>query len=49
MVARAKEQHNISTSLLKGYETENVFNDLSIIENLDFKDVDKYKKSFINN
>ena len=37
LVARAKEEHNINTSLLEGYETENVFDKLSIIENLDFE------------
>jgi hypothetical protein len=43
LVEKEKEEHNINTSLLEGYETENVFNELSIIENLDFKDVDKYE------
>jgi hypothetical protein len=41
-VEKAKEEHNINTSLLEGYEKENVFNELSIIENLDFNEVDKY-------
>jgi hypothetical protein len=42
LVARAKEEHNINPSLLEGHEKVNVFDKLSIIENLDFNEVDKY-------
>ncbi len=42
LVERAKEEHNINTSLLEGYETENIFKKSFIVENLDFKEVDKY-------
>ncbi len=42
MVEKAKEEHNINTSLLEGYERENIFNELEIIENLNFNEVDKY-------
>ncbi len=44
LVERAKEEHNINTSLLEGYETENIFKKSFIVENLDFNEVDKYEK-----
>jgi hypothetical protein len=34
LVARAKEEHNIMTSLSEGYEKENAFNELPIIKTL---------------
>ena len=43
LVERAKEEHNINTSLLEGYETENIFKKSFIVENLDFNEVDKYE------
>ena len=42
LVERAKEEHNINTSLLEGHEKVNPFDELEIIENLDFNNVDKY-------
>ena len=42
LVAKAKEEHNINTSLLEGREKVNPFDDMKIIENIDFNDVDKY-------
>ena len=43
LVERAKEEHNINTSLLEGREKVNPFDELEIIENIDFNEVDKYK------
>ena len=42
LVARAREENNINTSLLEGHEKVNIFDELEIIENLDFNEVDKY-------
>ena len=42
LVERAIEEHNINTPLLEGREKVNPFDELEIIEKIDFKDVDKY-------
>ena len=42
LVERAKEEHNINTSLLEGHEKINPFDALPIVENLDFNNVEKY-------
>ena len=42
LAARAKEEHNINTSLLECHEKINPFDELEIIENIDFNEVDKY-------
>ena len=42
LIERAKEEHSFNTSLLEGHEKINPFEDLEIIENIDFTDIDKY-------
>ena len=42
LVERAKEEHNINTSLLEGHDKVNPFEELEIIENIDFNEVNKY-------
>jgi hypothetical protein len=43
LVEKAKEVHNFKTSLSEGYETEHLFSESTIIENIDFNEIDNMR------